>query len=241
MERPRRRSLLSVPSWSPRAAKPAAPSVEDVQRNLRTSRRQLDARAARPGSVSAAQFYGPVGTTYFKGHIFGPVLLLLHLSGSVIPRVLPWAGAAVPYAVLMRRYYFYYEMGSGQTANHVNELVLHPFAYQAIMLTSGFCLVFRLNQSLQRYWEARTAAQSAASKWADGLVMMLAFDEDEQRADDCARFGRACLHLVSLLHAVAMNTLRGDNTLKTVVCRRLDGKASAGASTASPCISLYLR
>jgi len=149
---------------------------------------------------------GPAGRAYRKGHLLGPLWLLKTMTGSVAPRVLPWALLAIPYTVCMRHYVF---------SKPQNELIAHPYAYQFILLTSGFCLVFRLNQSLTRYWEARSAAQNASSKWFDGLAMLLAFDENDDSPDDpssfqseeeletTARFGRSMLHLFSLLHALA--------------------------------------
>lgn len=195
---------------------------------MRTSRRQLDTTQAVPGRPMPT---GPAGTSYFKGHLLGPLLLLKKLRGSVFARVIPWACLAVPYTVLMRRFFFRYDEGTGQTANQANELLLHPYAYQMILTSTGFTLVFRLNQSLSRYWEARSQAQQCSSKWTDALTMILAFDEDQAGATpdpaDMARFGRCILHLLSLMHALAMITLRGDNTLFTVVRRQLQGGKAA--------------
>ena len=56
---------------------------------------------------------------------------------------------------------------------------IHPYAYQIILVCSGFALVFRLNLSHARYWEARTAVQNCSAKWLDGAMMALSFDDDE--------------------------------------------------------------
>ena len=51
---------------------------------------------------------------------------------------------------------------------------------QGILVIAGFGIVFRGNQSLMRYWEARSAAQNAASKWADAVLMAVHFDDEAE-------------------------------------------------------------
>mmetsp|Transcript_8126 Transcript_8126/g.25388 ORF Transcript_8126/g.25388 Transcript_8126/m.25388 type:complete len:223 (+) Transcript_8126:485-1153(+) len=59
-----------------------------------------------------------------------------------------------------------------------------------------------------------------AAKWCDVLSMALAFDELPDTTGcqerECAPFARCVTHLCSLLHAVALHTLRGDLTLGTL-------------------------
>ena len=59
-----------------------------------------------------------------------------------------------------------------------------------------------------------------AAKWCDVLSMALAFDELPDATGcqerECAPFARCVTHLCSLLHAVALHTLRGDLTLGTL-------------------------
>ena len=51
-------------------------------------------------------------------------------------------------------------------------VLLHSsHAYQIILVCSGFALVFRLNLSHARYWEARTAVQNCSAKWLDGAMI----------------------------------------------------------------------
>lgn len=114
-------------------------------------------------------------------------------------------------------------------------LFIHPYAYQGILLSSGFGLVFRLNQSYSRYWEARSAVQSASAKWIDGVAMSLAFDDESLTSavdPKHAGFARCVLHLASLLHAIAMAALRGDTELGTLVTA--NAAAAAATSDATP-------
>jgi predicted membrane chloride channel (bestrophin family) len=146
-----------------------------------------------------------------------------HLSSSVFPRVLPWALLASAYTVLIHHTVACKAWPSLCAEQGLEFFFIHPYAYQGIMLSSGFTLVFRLNQSYARYWEARSALQNAMAKWCDGVAMAIAFDEDVRPgqgpdAHDRAAFARTVCHLVSLLHACAMHALRGDDdTLGSLV------------------------
>ena len=168
--------------------------------------------------------------TYAKGGYLGPFSLLSAVRHSALPRVLPFAAFACAYTIVLKVWVtcsvWPSYCGNGDPVNEVRDdllLIVHPYAYQPIMLSSGFGLVFRLNQSLARYWEARSAAQTMASKWADGIMMALAFDEETDpivaHGHNGAAFARAIVHLGSLLHATALHSLRGDSTLATFEAR----------------------
>ena len=194
---------------------------------------------------------GP-GRPYRKG-VCGPLLLLCQVWGSVVPRVLPWAVLAAVYTALLHSsvtcnvWPAYCSNGHPSFEREDRPfLFVHTYGYQAVLLASGFGLVFRLNQSLARYWEARTASQNFASKWCDVILMALAFDEEVDAATaarkQCDAWGRCLLHLMSLLHAIALHTLRGDESLETLQPRgsQPQGRASPagfnshGASAAGP-------
>ena len=164
--------------------------------------------------------------SYAKGWC-GTLQLLRHVGGSALPRALPWGLIAAGYTAALHStvscnvWPTFCANGHPEYGRSEREfLLVHTYAYHAVLLASGFGLVFRLNQSLMRYWEARSAAQSMAAKWCDGLLMALSFDEDPAAeggaADTGAAFARSLIHLGSLLHAVAMHTLRGDKTLDSL-------------------------
>ena len=179
---------------------------------------------------------------YYKG-ICGPVLLLRHVSGSALPRVLPWATLAAAYTAVLHTQVTCNAWPSfcsnGHPAFEREErdfLFVHTYSYHAILLASGFGLVFRVNQSLTRYWEARTAAQNMASKWCDVVLMALTFDEEDAPAHaerkQTDAFARCFTHLMSLLHATAVHTLRGDTSLESLQPR---GKAPQAAAAPRCC------
>uniref|UniRef100_A0A7S0LBB2 Uncharacterized protein n=1 Tax=Coccolithus braarudii TaxID=221442 RepID=A0A7S0LBB2_9EUKA len=173
--------------------------------------------------------------TYAEGGVFVRTYLLFrYLGNSAISRALPWAIIAAGYAVVLEltmscNFWPSFCANSQGTpspdASDKDFFFQHTYAYQAILSTTGLCLVFRLNQSLMRYWEARSSTQAMAAKWADALLMCLAFDEpadppaDHALAQEAAAFARSIVHLSSLLHAIAMHTLRGDTSFDSLRAR----------------------
>ena len=142
-------------------------------------------------------------------------LFVRHVLASILPRVLPYAIVAAAYTAVVDLYVSCNLWPSLCGAAGESFLFIHPYGYQAILLCTGYGLVLRLNQSYTRYWECRTGIQNAASKWADAVLMAAAFDDDEgfvggSAAGPHGDFARACVHLCSLLHAVALHSLRGD-------------------------------
>ena len=109
---------------------------------------------------------------YQKG-LCGTILLLRYLRGSVIPRVLPWAALAAGYTAVLHSqvscnvWPTFCSNGHPDLGRDAERpfLFVHTYSYHAILLASGFGLVFRLNHSLARYWEARSAIQAMAAKW----------------------------------------------------------------------------
>lgn len=147
--------------------------------------------------------------------------LLLRLTGSAFVRVLPYGISAAIYSVVIHHYRSCWLWPSLCPAEKL--LFIHPYPLQGILILSGLGLVFRVNQSLMRYWEARSAAQFAAAKWLDGILMAISFDDEEDVGEgklqgSHVEFACACVHLGSLLHAMAMHALRGDDSMDTLEC-----------------------
>jgi hypothetical protein len=156
-----------------------------------------------------------------------------HVAACVLPRIVIPASIAFAITVLVHKHSACQFWPSFCSAQGEQFLFIHPYAYQGIMLCSGFGLVFRLNHSYNRYWEARTAVQNAGSKWADACVMSYTFDDDagfpSSVVTEHAKFARTLTHLASLMHAVAMHSLRGDASLETL--------HAAGAASCSPTLA----
>ena len=56
---------------------------------------------------------------------------------------------------------------------------------QVFCYITAFALVFRTNTAYARYWEARLACATMASKWGDAAAMALVFDHRVSEADAC--------------------------------------------------------
>lgn len=89
------------------------------------------------------------------------------------------------------------------------------------------CAVCRSNLSYGRYWEGRSQLQQMTSKLTDCVVMALKFDREsipkenpsEAQLKDHQWFRDTMIHLVSLMHAVALSTLRTDFNMENIVVR----------------------
>merc|ERR1712198_364356 len=101
-----------------------------------------------------------------------------HLTSTVLVRVLPWAAVAAAWTVAIDYVFLCQAWPTLCNEEDGTFFFIHPYAYQGILLSSGFALMFRLTQSYARYWEARSAMQNACAKWLDGVNMSLVFDDD---------------------------------------------------------------
>ena len=85
----------------------------------------------------------------------------------------------------------------------------------------------RSNLSYGRYWEGRTQLQQMSSKLTDCVVMALKWDREAfpkenptaAQLKDHQWFRDTMIHLVSLMHAVALSTLRTDFNMENIVVR----------------------
>lgn len=184
----------------------------------------------------------PVGPSYriagAKG-CFSPHVLL-RCTGSSVVNAIPFAVVSAVYTVLLHQYRTCQLWPSACPADDL--LFIHPYPLQGILILSGLGLVFRVNQSLSRYWEARTGMQNASSKWMDGIVMAVSMDDETsvgpgKLQESHRQFSNAAVHLGSLLHGVALHTLRGDTSLDTL-CPRCFSDGTGSGDTHSRCQSL---
>ena len=84
----------------------------------------------------------------------------------------------------------------------------------------------RSNLSYQRYNEGRTALQTFTSKLTDVMTQATVFDvqtvvkdPSEKTMAGHQRFKNTMTHLVSLMHAVALQTLRDDYDMENIMVR----------------------
>ena len=92
------------------------------------------------------------------------------------------------------------------------------------MTGAGGC---RNNLSYGRYWEGRTQLQQMTAKLSDAVRTALNFDRTAvpkegataEEVEEHRWFCDTLVHLVSLFHAVALATLRGDYDMENLVVR----------------------
>lgn len=83
--------------------------------------------------------------------------------------------------------------------------------------------------SYGRYWEGRSQLQILTSKLTDAVVMCLCFDREtvckdhptQQQIKEHHHFRDTLLHVASLLHGVALATLRTDFDFDNLIVRSL--------------------
>ena len=116
---------------------------------------------ARSLSASSMRRYGKA--------LPGGLELLFRGYGSGVPRALPFGIVAAVYVALLESYQDDWAGGTDEMGDL--GLFAHPYPYAVVAFITGFGLIFRLNFSHQRYWEApRAAAAHPAVRGSRGGV-----------------------------------------------------------------------
>lgn len=150
--------------------------------------------------------------------------LVFRAFGSPFPRTIPFAIVSVSISVVL------------QVVDSWKQTMVdafgHPYPFQVYAFVIGFLVVLRTNHALARFMEARTAVELMASKWADAVVMLQAFDgvttgsktwdscrrgSEQTHGDGTDAFIARIVHLISLMHGLALQQLRGDENLDNLV------------------------
>lgn len=157
-----------------------------------------------------------------------------------------WAGTAWPHGVppgciaaAISLALSHWEAADDKLRDRKNFLA-HPYAFRLFTYLVGILMVFRTNFAYHRYWEAMGMLQAMGSKWLDGACMGVVFDaggknnthllygsadgdsmKDHEKTKDKGGpphsvFVSDLIHLCSLLHALALQHLRGDDDLNNI-------------------------
>lgn len=152
--------------------------------------------------------------------------LLFRILGSAIPRALPFATYGALLAWCLKHF----------AGDYIESQWKHPFPYQAYAFIVGFLIVFRSNFGYARYWEGCTNLQMMSQRFCDSVVQVLTFDAgtllenaSEGELLEAATFRDAYAHLTSLLHAVALQTLRQDYNLHNLCEHNIVGAPAGDA------------
>jgi predicted membrane chloride channel (bestrophin family) len=141
---------------------------------------------------------------------FGELLsTLMRVYGSVVPRCLMVSVLGAIEGVLLREYVI--ETSDGEQQSFWQ----HPYSLAIFGTVLGFSLVMCIQIAYQRYWEAATRLLVALRALTDAAVNTFALDEMSPDAfeDSGFAFRIHVLHLLSLMHAVAVIDMRQDDTL----------------------------
>lgn len=175
----------------------------------------------------AAGAYRRVAMIHYPKRYWG-LPLAFRWFGSPFPRTIPFVALSVGLTTALQL--------AGEWKRTIVDAFGHPYPFQVYAFVIGFLVVLRTNHALARFMEARGAVEQMQSKWADAALMLQAFDGvaggDEKKTDAGRRFGARAppdgsdafiariVHLLSLLHALALQQLRGDEDVRNLVAAR---------------------
>ena len=98
-----------------------------------------------------------------------------------------------------------------ETSAGLSRFMDHPYPFQLFAAVVGFGLVFRAQLAYARYWEGRTALASMGGKWTDAVIQIRAFSSTSpEKAHEVAYLHKEVVHLISLMHALTIQHLRGE-------------------------------
>ncbi|GMI34008.1 hypothetical protein TeGR_g5911, partial [Tetraparma gracilis] len=146
------------------------------------------------------------------------------LYGSPFPRTFLLAALSATFGVLTEAYGWF-----GVKAGGTSGPLYHPYPFQVFAWMVGFLAIFRTQLAHGRYWDGRTALTAMSSKWSDAVINFRSYCRPlcsacvllsvrdapcEELCTQCGRIQRAKMvftHNCSLMHALALQTLRGDD------------------------------
>eukprot|EP00899_Mesostigma_viride_P005816 jgi/Mesvir1/15235/Mv06460-RA.1 len=135
------------------------------------------------------------------------LILLTRVYGSALPRCLPYCVLVTALTVALFQF----------AQDEMHDAFRHPFPYNIFTVMLGFLLVFRTNLAYQRYWEGRGNVQTMMARWSASVMQAITFDEVSNTPPHTHyEFKIKLLHLFSLLHAVACQSLRNDYILSNL-------------------------
>lgn len=162
------------------------------------------------------------------------LLLLLNCGGSSVMRAVLPALVSSALAGLL-------ELLSGHRSGNfpiIDHVMEHPYPYQVFAFTLGFVVVFRSNFAYQRYWQAVQHATTMTSKWGDVALQLNCFDTCLAHCSDNDHerrvFRMELVHLMSLLHGVALQALRWDSNVRNLVDFKPDAVGLSTTGFPSP-------
>jgi len=136
---------------------------------------------------------------YTEGFLGISPSLLFRVRGSVVPKSMVWA---LPAMLLAMGLFFYWGGVDDSAADSVSQ------AWTGYSFILGFLIVFRMQISYMRYWEACTMTNEMRGEWLDAFCSICSFcTRDEAKHDEVYRFKGLMMRLLSMLHQGAIEKL----------------------------------
>ncbi|KAL4440997.1 hypothetical protein ABPG77_010428 [Micractinium sp. CCAP 211/92] len=140
--------------------------------------------------------------------------LLFRFYGSAIVRTALWGALAATQTTLL------YVLVPDYVSQFFTGVYGRVMAYTVFTALLSLLVVFRQNAGYGRFHEGRVRLQAMTSAWTDACIKALSFDggcRSLSPPDEASRrFCSDCVHLFSLLHAVALQFLRSDWLLENL-------------------------
>jgi len=136
---------------------------------------------------------------YHEGYLGVSPSLLFRVRGSVVPKAMVWA---LPCMLVAMGLFVYWGEVDDTTSSSVGQ------AWTGYSFILGFLIVFRMQISYTRYWEACTMTNEMRGEWLDAFCSLCSFcTRDETKHDQIYRFKGLLMRLLSLLHQGAIEKL----------------------------------
>lgn len=138
--------------------------------------------------------------------VYGGIPLLVSCYGSAIPRAIIPATLCAVIAIIIE---------FNVPHSYMMNLIASPHPYAVFTGIVSFLLVFRVNASYARYWEACEFVRHMGSKWGDSVGEAMVHDivwkpgAKRPPLEEHALFRAQLAHTASLYHATALAHLRG--------------------------------
>jgi len=134
--------------------------------------------------------------------------VLLQLQGSVFPKAMLFAVPCALISAFLKMFSLRYALGD------FVEVFNDSAAFSGFSLVLGFLFVFRTNIAYNRYWEGVTAGHRMCAEWLDAASNIIAFTKVSKAPQEkIEMFEKRFLEFLSLLHGVAVGSLRDVGTL----------------------------
>ena len=111
----------------------------------------------------------------YNSDVFGIQALFVWHGSAVFRGLLP---ASISTCLLVLCYNYLSEIVTDE------EFIMHPYVISVYILVLGYMLVFRLNYSYQRYWEAASQIHHMTSKWLDSAICLASFHYQSTQYDN---------------------------------------------------------